>query len=384
MGFINVDSLIDLKKGLLKAIEDKLSDRERREALTDSHVRRKPRPCGLTIHTSIGCALQCRYCYIYDMGFKAAFTSYPLSGLQLAYTLLNNPYFIPTVHGTYLAIGSISEPFHPAVKDKTFEYIESFYNLLGNPTQFSTKYYISRIEAENLSEISGKKISPLVTIVTLEKSRELEPYAPSPDKRLESVKNLREAGLKPFIFIRPIIPGVTDLEYKTIIDKAREYGAVGVVAGTLRVTRRILRGLRELNIDVKEVEKRLEVPVEKMREGVQYEIYTGDIKREIQKYAVKNGLMFFPSSCMANLYTHGLVCWRMVEYGVIDKELTRPDRVEITTFLEKHGYSPEFVDVKDTSIVVELKRRRCDTVLLHEILLHRYKMCPRIKYAIKT
>lgn len=384
MSFTDVDSLIGLKKELLKTIEGKLSDRERSEALIDSHARRKPRPCGLTIHTSIGCALQCRYCYIYDMGFSATFAPYPLNGLQLAYALLNNPYFIPTIHGTYLAIGSISEPFHPAVKEKTFEYIEVFYNYLGNPTQFSTKFYISRPDAEKLSKISGKKISPLVTIVTLENSRELEPYAPSPEKRLEVIRNLGEAGLKPFLFMRPIIPGVTDLEYKTIIDKAREYGAVGVVAGSLRVSKRILRELRELNIDMKEIERRLRTPIEKMRKGVQYEIYTGDIKREIHKYAVKNGLVFFPSSCMANLYTHGLSCWRMIEYGIIGRGLPKPDHDEVSTFLEKHGYSAEVVDIKGSSIFVKLRYGRHDTVLLREMMIHRYKMCPRIKDAIKS
>ena len=51
----------------IRQLEALLSPEERREALRDHHAKRPPRPCGITIHTGIGCPLGCAYCYIYDM-----------------------------------------------------------------------------------------------------------------------------------------------------------------------------------------------------------------------------------------------------------------------------------------------------------------------------
>jgi len=307
-------------------VSSQLSGEERIIAERDSHAKRPPRPCGITVHTAIGCVYQCRYCYIYDMGFKREIKPYPLRALQLVYALLSNKYFIPGLRGTYLAVGSVSEPFHPAVVNRTLEYIEAFYKYLGNPVQFSTKSYLTRQICEKLATVSAGRISPLVTIVSLAESRSLEPHAPSPEKRFESIRNLREAGLKPFLFLRPIIPGLTEKEFREIIDLAVEHGAAGVVAGSLRITRRILEELKDAGLDMSAIYKRVEIPVEKMRGNVQYNVYTSDIKSQIASYARRKGLLFFPSACMANLYTHGISCWKMVLVGV--ETLEKPREVD--------------------------------------------------------
>ncbi|MEM4497864.1 MAG: radical SAM protein, partial [Nitrososphaerota archaeon] len=49
-----------------------LDERELEVARRDPHARRLPRPCGLTVHTGLGCKFGCLYCYIYDMGFSRA------------------------------------------------------------------------------------------------------------------------------------------------------------------------------------------------------------------------------------------------------------------------------------------------------------------------
>ncbi|MGC9011578.1 radical SAM protein [Thermogladius sp.] len=375
----NTIKLLELKEKLREEVRGLLSEREAREAENDPHAKRRPRPCGLTIHTSIGCFFQCRYCYIYDMGFPAKASPYPLSGIQVVYALLSNKYFIPSLHGTYLAIGSVSEPFHPLVKERTIEYVRAFYTYLGNPVQFSTKAYISRDDAARIADASRGLISPLVSVVTLSKWSELEPYAPRPELRFETIKNLREAGLKPFLFLRPIIPGVTEREYKEIVDKALEYGAVGVVAGGLRVTKGIIKNLKESGVDIREVLKRVDVPVEKMKNGVQYDVYTGDIKSSIQKYALKRGLLFFPSACMANLYTHGMRCWKMGLYGVELSGMRRPSVEEATSLLERLGFKASSVTLGTAAIVAEGKCVNCDPTFVSEVLLHEFKMCPRLR-----
>jgi DNA repair photolyase len=375
---MSIRGLLEEKIKLRDTVGFLLSESERVFAVRDFHAKRPPRPCGITVHTAIGCIYQCKYCYIYDMGFKREVKPYPLTGLQLVYALLSNKYFIPGLRGTYLAIGSISEPFHPLIVDKTLEYVECFYRYLNNPVQFSTKAYINKQVAVKLANLSSKRISPLVTIVTLSESRNLEPYAPSPEKRFESIRNMRETGLKPFLFLRPIIPGLTEREYKEIIDLAAEYGAIGVIAGGLRVTKRILRELREIGVDTSIIHKRLEIPVEKMREGVQYDVYTSDIKAEISDYVRHKGLLFLPSACMANLYTHNISCWKMRLMGIELSEKPREIKIEdVKSTIEDLGVRAQRIVFSRGELKVYITGK-VDSKLLSEILRSSFLTCTTI------
>lgn len=374
-----VSNLINMKEKLKKDVEKALTVSQVEEARSDPHARRPPRPCGITIHPGTGCVFRCTYCYVYDMGFSEEVRPYPLSGLQLVYALLSNRYFVPGKRGTYLAIGSITEPFHPTLREKTLEYIEAIYSYLENPTQFSTKLYIDLKTAERLARVSAGRISPLVTVVTMRACNELEPGVPKPEKRFETIKNLREAGLKPFLFLRPIIPGITEKEYAEIIELAAEYGAVGVVAGSLRVTRLILGRLKEAGINVNAIANRLKVPVEKMRPKVQYEVYVSDIKREIGRYARRRGLTFYPSACMANLHANGLKCWKMcTELSPVECGLEEPDLEEVQQIARSLGITCKKISFGDGTITVETLRRGGDSKLLSEVLRSRYLACVRV------
>jgi len=375
---MSIKQLLEEKSRIRNIVGSLLSDSEKVLAKRDFHAKRPPRPCGITVHTAIGCIFQCKYCYIYDMGFKREVKPYPLTGLQLVYALLSNKYFIPGLRGTYLAIGSVSEPLHPVVVDKTLEYVEYFYKYLNNPVQFSTKAYVNKQVAVKLASLSNKRISPLVTIVTLSESRNLEPYAPSPEKRFETIRNMREAGLKPFLFLRPIIPGLTEKEFKEIINLATEYGAVGVVTGSLRVTKRILEELREVGVDVSAIYKRLEVPVEKMREHVQYNVYTIDIKTKIAEYVRGKGLIFFPSACMANLYTHSTSCWKMMLMGIEQPGMPREISIEsIESIIKSLGGRVSRVEFKRGELVV-YTTGKIDNKFLQEVLRSTFLTCSRV------
>jgi DNA repair photolyase len=292
---------------------------------------------------------------------------------------LSNKYFIPGTRGTYIAIGSVTEPFHPLLMGKTLEYIECIYKYLGNPTQFSTKQYIDKSIAGRIYKATTGKISPLITIVTLKMHRELEPKQSTPERRLETIKNLRDAGLKPFLFLRPIIPGLTEYEYRELIDLALEYGVEGVVAGSLRVTRRIIDYLRDAGLDIGEVLRRIKTPIEKMKPGIQYDVYTSDIKSEIARYARSKGLIFYPSACMANLHTHGLNCWKMyLQRGVSPCNLEKPSSESIAEILGWFGAELYRYSFMDGELQVWIKCSKCDLRVLAEYLRSRFLTCTRV------
>jgi DNA repair photolyase len=238
-----------------------------RKARRDQHSRRRPIQCGLTIHPGSDCAYSCIYCYILDMGFK--FQKPKPSQLkpeELALALLYNPYFVPGRNGTYIAIGSVIEPFQPELKSLTLSYIAELAKF-GNPIQFSSKSNMTSHDAKAISS-SCNWISPLVTILTLDesKARLLEPSAPSPRERLDAIANLADAGLRPFVFLRPVLPGIVTVDENiSVIDEAMRCGSFGVVVGNLRVTRRIVDALKRKGFNVSDIERRTKVIDEKQR-----------------------------------------------------------------------------------------------------------------------
>ncbi len=225
---------------------------------------------------------------------------YGLTEEEMTYALIKNPYFLPGRLGTYIAIGSVGEPFYELSTDKTIRYIAAFAKYLHNPIQFSTKSFITEEIARRLASIKGSPLSPLVTIITLEKSKKLEPKAPSPQERFEGIRNLKKAGLYPLLFLRPIIPGVNDVEAAEIMKEAKRNGAVGVVIGGFRVTGAILLRLKKVGIDISKLKSRLRGNA---KDRKQVSIELSDIKNTLIDEAKRVGIVPFLTACCGNTYT---------------------------------------------------------------------------------
>jgi DNA repair photolyase len=224
-----------------------------------------------------------------------------LSPKELALALLYNPNFVSGRGGTYIAIGSIIEPFQPELKSLTMSYIAEL-AILGNPIQFSSKSLIT-IDEANTIQSSCNWISPLITILTLHESKAhtLEPRAPRPTVRLESINNLAQAGLKPFLFLRPVLPGlITSEEYENLIDEAIYQGAKGVVLGGFRITRRIIETMKKKTLNVTEILRRSRGVDDKQRP-----IFVSDLLTDIEnKFSGRTKI--FRHSCCASAYAAGL------------------------------------------------------------------------------
>ena len=304
-------------------------------AESDWHAKRRPRHCGLTIHTGMGCPYQCSYCYIYSMGFPKKISLYPLPTLGIIYAILSNPYFIPGRNGTFLAIGSITEPFHPRIIEYTISVIRDISNYLGNPTQVSTKAYLNKEHIDDIKN-ANPKISILYTITTINHSHILEPYAPSPQKRFESIKILTGKNIHTSLFIRPIIPGLTDLENQNILMQGIASNVKRVVYGSLRVNEDILARLsKTLNYRIiSGILNRIG------GQGIgkkQIYIYSTDIKKRLVKEAMELGYKIYPSACSANVDSTGVSCYmcRMGPCGDISKlpTINESDLLELMEYL---------------------------------------------------
>jgi len=295
---LSLEEMLQRKELLRLELERKLGEESARRAASDYHAKRKPRPCGLTIHTVVGCTGRCKYCYLPDIGVNTSEARvYSLQPDEFSLALLYNPYFLPGRTGTYLAVGSLGEPFHPLGSNLTIQVLLSFKKWLGNPIQFSTKLSAKKYIA-SLSKFRGYALSPLTTIVTLKKWKELEPGAASPEERFDSMKALRLAGLYPIVFVRPILPGITDREINEILKLAKEHGAVGALFGSLRLSPSILARIRNY-VNQEELTRRIP---RFLKSGKQISIDSLDLKRAAAKAAREMELEFFFSACCANTY----------------------------------------------------------------------------------
>ncbi len=301
---------------LVRAIERKrevLRELGRSErALNDYHAKREPRDCGLTVHPGIGCDLGCVYCYVKDMGFPTdKVEPYPLSGRELAIAIAHNPNIGIGPTGAYLAVGSITEPFHPLLIDKTIEYLD-WLKRLGNYTQISYKMVLPERKLERLIESSERNLSVLVSITTLKRWKDFEPKTPSPEQRLELAEKLLKGGKRVALFVRPLLPGIIEKEIRELLELSMSYGVKEVVVGGLRVTERIYRELVARGVAL---EGRLR---ERPRGRKQVYVNTRDVKELVAREAQRMGLKTFFTACDANAQHHGEVCWDSCKY---DREL---------------------------------------------------------------
>lgn len=347
-----IEELFRRKESLRDKVGGMLDKAEAEAALKDHHSFRKPIACGLTVHTGIGCDYGCLYCYVPDMGFPMKPRPYPLSGLQLVYALLNNPYFIPGIDGTLLAFGSVTEPFMDETKERAFEYLRYVKDYLGNPTQIATKSYLSPEDAVRLRSLADERLSVLVTITTIANAKRLEPNAPTPQERFETIRNLSRVGIHVALFLRPIIPSVT-IDYGEVLKAAAENGAVGVVAGSLRVTRGILTRLNAARFNTEGILARLpHMPHGKE----QVPIRVGDLKKDVYDKARGLGLKVYPSSCSANMDAHGLSCW-LCKYGPCGdpRSLPRISEEDVKEVSELMGIKAKSIVVRNDRVVIRIR-----------------------------
>ena len=299
---------ITSKKRLLARVAREIGPDGVRKAEGDPHSWRRPRPCGLTIHPGFGCPNACLYCYVGDVLGTGPIEPTPLrlSGLETAYALLLNPYFVPGKMGTFLAFGALCDPFHPALVEKTLDIMASVASLLGNPIQFSTKMaigpgVISRLPRE-------APVCPLITITTLERASDLEPRAHSPWDRLKAMEELRRNGFKPMLFLRPMIPGLIEHEVDDIVHEAKRHGAVGVVVGALRVNKLVLDRLKRVGLHRAVVErlKRYRRSFSSSRRLVP--VPSRDLRALAIEVAREAGLVGFRAACCANAFVADVPC----------------------------------------------------------------------------
>jgi DNA repair photolyase len=192
-----------------------------------------------------GCQHACAYCYarpyheFLDWGAGTDFDT-KLVVRQNAPELLRKALAKPTWQRESLTFSGVTDCYQPieasfGITRKCLAVCEEF----ANPVAVVTKGALVRRDADLLARIH-KRASAAVFISTTfadpEMSTLIEPQAPSPAQRFETIRHLTEAGVPVGVMVAPIIPGLNDREVARILEKAAQAGAIAATCTAVRLS----------------------------------------------------------------------------------------------------------------------------------------------------
>ncbi|MFZ8840447.1 MAG: hypothetical protein ACO2PM_16335 [Pyrobaculum sp.] len=195
----------------------------------------------------------------------------------------------------------------------------------------------------------------LISVADL--SGKLESRAPLPLERLRAGAELIKRGVSATLFVRPVVPGVTDGELTRLLALARELGYSRVVFGTLRVTRCIVARLKAFGVDVmpyvRELRERRRVPIRFPKD------------RSVAA-ARQLGFEVLPASCAANVAAHGQAC-ALCRWGPCgDVGRLKVDARDVEEYLEMRGYKSVEVSVEELRIRINRRVKPVDRISLEQ------------------
>jgi DNA repair photolyase len=98
----------------------------------------------------------------------------------------------------------------------------------NHPVGIVTKSHLITRDIDILAPMADRALAKAaVSITTLDPrlARRMEPRAPTPKKRLDTIRQLAEAGIPVAVMVAPIIPAITDHEIEDILQAAYAAGA---------------------------------------------------------------------------------------------------------------------------------------------------------------
>lgn len=98
----------------------------------------------------------------------------------------------------------------------------------GNPVAIITKSTLIERDIALLQTLHRRafvSVSLSVPFWDADNARAMEPYAPRPERRIETIRRLAEAGIPVGVNVAPIIPGLNDEDAPTVLEEAYRAGA---------------------------------------------------------------------------------------------------------------------------------------------------------------
>ena len=181
-----------------------------------------------------GCEHGCVYCYARPthcfLGMSAGldFES-KLFVKENAAELLERELADPNYKVEKLALGANTDIYQPI--ERQYRVTRQLLELLdrtNHPVLLITKSALILRDIDILASMAERGlVKAALSVTTLDRklARAMEPRASTPEKRLEAIAKLNEAGIPTSVVVAPIIPAINDHEIETILTRAAAAGA---------------------------------------------------------------------------------------------------------------------------------------------------------------
>ena len=182
-----------------------------------------------------GCEHGCIYCYARPthaylglspgLDFETKLTA-KVNAAALLERELANPRYVPKV----IALGAVTDPYQPI--ERVHRITRSVLEVLdaaSHPVGIVTKSSLVVRDVDILSRLASRglvKVALSVTTLDRTVARKMEPRAATPQRRLDAIRALAEAGVPVSALVAPIVPAINDSEIERILEAARDAGAV--------------------------------------------------------------------------------------------------------------------------------------------------------------
>jgi DNA repair photolyase len=182
-----------------------------------------------------GCSHGCVYCFARPtheyLGYSAGLDfETKILVKRRAPEMLREALARPSWRPRVVAMSGVTDPYQPV--ERRMEVTRGCLEVLAefrNPVAIVTKSDLVTRDADLLGELAGHRAAVVnLSITTLRNDlkRAMEPRAALPEKRLEAIRRLADAGIPTGVMVAPVIPGLTDHEMPEILERAAEAGAV--------------------------------------------------------------------------------------------------------------------------------------------------------------
>lgn len=209
-----------------------------------SYNRSPDLPFDRSINPYRGCEHGCSYCFARPshawlgmsagLDFETRLIARPEAPEVLKRELRHKAYTPRTI-----AIGTNTDPYQPIEKEHEITRdILKVLRAFRHPVGLVTKGTLIERDIDILADMARDglvRVGISVTTLDADLSRKLEPRAPSPQRRLEMIRRLSDAGIDVRIMTSPLIPGLTDHELEGLLEAGRDAGAIAASWVMLRL-----------------------------------------------------------------------------------------------------------------------------------------------------
>jgi DNA repair photolyase len=189
-----------------------------------------------------------------------------------------------------MAMGTNTDPYQPI--ERQMEITRSVLKVLRDfrhPVGIVTKSHLVTRDIDILADMASNglaKVALSVTTLDRKLARCMEPRAATPERRVEALRALSEAGIPVSVMAAPMIPGLNDHELENILERASDAGATGAGYIVLRLPLEIKDLFQEwLAANLPDRAARVMKLVREMRGGRDYDAEWGRRMKGTGPYA---------------------------------------------------------------------------------------------------